>query len=193
MTPGRPFPAREDVLDAFAVEPSPDRETLERYLREYPQFAPELVDLSRELARDLCEDEDPLSSDKVALIDMAWQRHQGAGQKVVTDPFAKLSVTDLRELAKSLDVPRQVITAFRERRLILTSVPRRFLTRLAALVGVAADQIMEALAPHPAPDLARSYKSDGKPDPGLPLTFEQLLTEAGVPAEKRDLLLSDDD
>ena len=34
---------RESVLDAFAVESEPDRSTLERYLRLYPEYAGELV------------------------------------------------------------------------------------------------------------------------------------------------------
>ena len=48
-------PSREDVLDAFAVEPNHERNTLERYLRDYPQYAAELVDLSRELSRVIFE------------------------------------------------------------------------------------------------------------------------------------------
>ena len=43
-------PNREDVLDALAMEQECDRETLERYLRDYPEFAVELIDLSRELS-----------------------------------------------------------------------------------------------------------------------------------------------
>lgn len=40
---------REAILDAFALEPSHDRITLERYLRQYPEFAEDLIDLSSEL------------------------------------------------------------------------------------------------------------------------------------------------
>lgn len=120
-------PPREDVLDAFSVELRPDGETLERYLRAYPDYAEDLVDLSRELSRDLCDDEAPLSVEDRALIDAAWRRHAAdPAPKVVADPFAALSTDDLREVARQLDVPRQIVTAFRERRVILSSVPPTF-------------------------------------------------------------------
>jgi GrpB-like predicted nucleotidyltransferase (UPF0157 family) len=57
------------------MEPDSGRETLERYLRAHPQFAAELVDLSRELTREVREDETPLSAKERAMIDAAWRRH----------------------------------------------------------------------------------------------------------------------
>ena len=41
----------EDVLDAFAVEETHTKARLDRYLTAYPQFAGDLIDLSRELLR----------------------------------------------------------------------------------------------------------------------------------------------
>jgi hypothetical protein len=60
MIPVDPQPSREDVLYTFAVESTSGRD-LEQYLRDYPQYAAEFVDLSHELSRDACEDEMPLS------------------------------------------------------------------------------------------------------------------------------------
>jgi len=56
-----------------------------------------------------------------------------------------LSTPELRDVAKRLDVPRQVITAFRERRVILSTVPRRFLARLAEAVNSSIEILIEAL------------------------------------------------
>lgn len=39
----------DDILFAFSVEPQHDRQTLENYLRRYPELAVELIDLSHEL------------------------------------------------------------------------------------------------------------------------------------------------
>jgi hypothetical protein len=39
----------------------------------------------------------------------------------------------------------------------------------------------------------RSYKADSKPTVGEQVTLEQVLIEAGVPAEKRNQLLSEAD
>ncbi len=186
-------PSREDVLDAFAVEPKPGRIILERYLRDYPEYAAELIDLSRELSREPCEDVEQLSAEDQALITRAWRRHVEAAPKAPADPLASLSVDEQRQLAACLDVPRQVVTAFRERRVIVDSVPRRFLAQLAAAVSSTIDLVIGALAPQPLSPLARSYKSDEKPTADKPVTFEQLLIEAGVPDEKRALLMADDD
>ena len=55
MSPAATRPSRESVLDAFAVESEPGRSTLERYLRLYPEYAGELIDLSRELSREVSQ------------------------------------------------------------------------------------------------------------------------------------------
>lgn len=184
-------PSRDDVLNAFSVEPDPGRETLERYLRDHPDLAPELVDLSRELSRGVCEDEEPLTPEDEALIDAGWSRHRGATPKSVS-PFDALSLDELRDLAKRLEVPRQVITAFRERRVDVASVPRRFLTRLAAALNSTLDLLVSTLGPQHTPDLARSYKSNTKPMVAAPVSFERLLIDAGVPEERRAGLMADD-
>lgn len=194
MSPAVGRPLREDVLDAFSVEPHPDRQTLERYLRAYPEYAEDLIDLSRELNRDLCEDETPLSAEDRALIDAAWRQYAEAAPKAIADPFAALSTDGLREVAHRLDVPRQVVAAFRERRVILATVPRPFLARLAEVVNSSIDNL-EALWSQLAstPALARSYKADSKPIPVEPVSFERLLIDAGVPEEKRAKLMMDAD
>jgi hypothetical protein len=183
------------VLGSFSVEARPDRQTLERYLLAYPEYAEDLVDLSRELSRELCEDEAPLSVEDRALIEAAWRGHAAApASKVVADPFASLSTADLREVARRLDVPRQIVTAFRERRVVLSSVPRRFLARLADAVNSSVDKL-EMLWSElvPTPSLARSYKANAKPTAVEPVSFERLLIEAGVPEDKRAELMADAD
>ncbi len=192
MTSPTPNPSLEDVLGAFSVEASPDRATLERYLRRYPQFAEALIDLSRELCRALPSAAVSLAAADEARIDAAWRRHvETWSPQAEVDPFAALSTQELRDLSKALDVPRQVMTAFRDRRVILDSVPRHFLGRLAALVHQPLERFAATLAPATQPALVRSYKSDAKPAAGEPVTFERLLIDAGVPDDKRARLLAD--
>lgn len=83
--------SREDVLDAFAVEPNHDRATLERYLTDYPQFAREVVDLSIELSRiaiEIVDNDRSLSSQERHMIDAAWQQHL-AGFTIHARPLAQ--------------------------------------------------------------------------------------------------------
>ena len=192
MNPNIHQPSREEVLDAFAVEPSHGREILERYLREYPHFSNELVDLSRELSRAFPEAERPMSPQEQAMIESAWQEHRQIETPSTEDPLAHVSVARLREIALQLDVPRQVIAAFREHRVVAGSVPKRFLTHMAVALNCSIDLLVSALTKSSGPALARSYKADGKPTGETAATFEQLLIDAGVSEEKRTALLADD-
>jgi hypothetical protein len=178
------------VLDAFAVESELGRSTLERYLRLYPEYARELADLSRELSREVCDA--PLSAADQALIDAAWSQHAKAVPAATADPFAALTVDDWRTVAQRLDVPRQVVTALRERRISLVSIPRRFLAMLAQAMRSSVAQLEASWGPAHLV-VARSYKADAKPVAGGQVTFEQVLIDAGVPAEKRAKLLAETD
>ena len=162
MSPAGERPSREFVLDAFAVESEPDRSTLERYLRLYPEYAGELIDLSRELSREVCDDTAPLSAADQALIDAAWSQHAAAPPAPAADPFAAMTVDDWRAVARRLDVPRQVVTALRERRISLVSIPRRFLQRFAEASRSSVAQLESSWGPAQLA-AARAYKADGKP------------------------------
>lgn len=188
MSPAGKRPSREAVLDAFAVESAPDRSTLERYLRLYPEYAAELVDLSRELSRELDDDDALLSAADQALIDAAWSRHASAMPVATPDPFATLTADDWRAVARQLDVPRQVITALRERRVSLLSIPQRFLKNLAEALRCSLTQLQMSWG-SASLTAARSYKADGKPNTGEQVTFEKVLIDAGVSDERRAELL----
>jgi hypothetical protein len=192
LSPAGARPSRESVLDAFAVESEPSRSTLERYLRLYPEYAGELIDLSRELSREACDDTAPLSVADQASIDAAWWQHAAASSAATADPFAALTVDDWRAVARGLDLPRQVVTALRERRVLLSSIPRRFLQRFAEAARSTVAQLEASWGPGQLA-AARSYKADAKPAVGEQVTFEQVLIDAGVPADKRARLLAEAD
>lgn len=182
----------EDILDAFAMEDTHAKATLDRYLAAYPQFAGDLIDLSRELMRaDVPADVD-LAPGDAAKIDAAWARHAAALPQKAADPFAALSPTRSREVAAELGVPRQVVTAFRERRIQPASVPGAFLRRLAGALMTAVDELIDWMTPPPVNGLARSYRSDGQPGPAAQVTFERILIDAGVAESERARLLADE-
>jgi hypothetical protein len=191
MTADNARPSRESVLDAFAVESEHGRATLQRYLELYPEYVGELIDLSHELSRAKVIDQEPLSSADQALIDAAWSKHRAAVSTTAA-PLESLTVDDWRAVATELDVPRQVVTALREKRISLASIPRRFLRRFADATRSSIDQL-EAFWNAGQYTAARSYKADGKPSIGSQVTFEKALTDAGVSAEKRASLLAEED
>ena len=193
MNPDPPIPSQEDVLNAFAVEPEPLRETLEYYLRKYPEYASELIDLSAELSRPLAPSEEPLSEAEKALVDASWEQHRVIAASSRADPFDLLSLNQLRHVAKSLNIPRQVLTAFRERIVLVPSVPLPFLRRLAASLSITHDDLVAFLEKQPSSVAAMSHKADEKPVAREVVEFEQLLTEAGVSEEQRAQLLAEDE
>lgn len=190
MKPVRPTPSLEDVLDAFALEPGHERHILERYLQEYPQYAVDLANLSHELSRSFGEPQ-PLSPKDRAAIDAAWRKHSET-VSARHDLFASLSVDRLREIATTLGVPRQIITAFRERKVIVPSIPAGFLSRFAAAVERSVEEVANALSSAQQPSFIRSHKADNKPKAVARVTFEQLLIDAGVSEEKRAELMTKD-
>lgn len=193
MSPAGERPSREAVLDAFAVESQSGRSTLDYYLRRFPEYAAELIDLSRELNREPNQDAAPLSDADQTLIDAAWSQHVEAMPAAAVDPFTVLTVDDWRAVAQHLDVPRQVVTALRERRVSLVSIPRGFLARLAEAMRSSVVQLEGSWGGAPKMDAARSYKADSKPVASEQITFEQVLIDAGVPADKRARLLAEAD
>jgi hypothetical protein len=188
MKPEKSKLSSEDVLNAFAVEPNHDRATLERYLRDFPQYALELAHLSHELSRTTVKATDLSARDRAA-IDDAWKQYSSLAP---VDIFSSLSVPQLRDLASRLGVPRQIVTAFRERKVIVSSIPRRFLGRVAAALNATITEVTAALSLPLDASPVRNYKADEKPTAAAPATFEQLLIDAQVPEEKRAQLMADD-
>jgi hypothetical protein len=181
----------DDVLWAFTVEPNHDKQTFENYLREYPKYAIELADLLHELTRGNEKEQELTDRDRLR-IDEAWKQYSSSPTASPENVFVNLSVPDLRELAKFCGVPRQIIAAFREQKVIFSTIPQRFLMRLTEGLHSTVDQVRLFLTIPLQTSCVRSHKSDEKPVETEPATFEQLLIDAQVPAEKRAELMSEE-
>lgn len=186
-------PSLEDVLNAFAVEDATDKNVLAKYIKDYPEYAEDLIDLSQEIHRTVLEDETELSAHDKGRIEAAWQRFSKEAPVAVADPLAALSVADIRQVAATLGIKRQVLAAFREHRVIVASIPARFLSRLAAAAKTTTEQLRQALSVPLALSPARSYKSDAAPEEGGLVTFERLLIDAGHSEAERSALMSEDE
>jgi hypothetical protein len=183
-------PGCEEVLSAFAVEPKHDNETLQQYLKTYPQYAVEIASLSHELSRNI--EKAVLSEKDKAAIDAAWKKHATTISVRPDDVFASLPLLKLREVATTLEIPLQVIAAFKEHKVIVASIPKRFLARLSAAINKTVEEVTAALAFSADPACARSHKAEEKPKELTPVSFEKLLIDAEVPADKRVVLMADD-
>lgn len=175
---------RDEVLYAFAVESDGDRNTLMRYLTAYPQYTHDLVDLSRELARPVLDE--PLSVADMQRANAAVARFQAGAVKQVP---ATLASQAFNVAAERLQLPLLVMLAFRERRVDLTSVPTRFLERLAGELKTSLDQLRAFLSQPAMVSATRQSKSRVKPAPATKVSFEKVLRDAGVEAERLQALI----
>lgn len=135
MSTSKPFPADEEsVLLAFSMEPSHGRETLERYIREYPQHATALIDCSIDLRPELLAEDVPAAMVPDSAVDKAWLRFEQAVQQPaseVANPFAKLNTSGFKALARSLDVSNLFLMRVRDRAISAATIPARFVEKLA--------------------------------------------------------------
>ncbi|MHB1991394.1 hypothetical protein [Metallibacterium scheffleri] len=181
----------EEVLEAFSLEADAGPATLQRYLREYPQFSDELIDLSSEIFQfSLVEEGELLDTDR-ARMESVLAQFRSAASRAAQAALARLEPEKQRELAQALGVPRQVILAFVERGVIASTVPGRFLARMSDILRTSVRDIIAHLS-QPPPRAVRYAKADDKPQEAGQVSFEQLLRDAGVSEEKTAELLRDE-
>lgn len=187
---------RESILYAFAVEASHDRDTLERYLREYPELAEDLIDLTTELR--LGDALGPAAAGAVEDpgAEAAWREFLACkplatcGERA-TNPFAGFKGEAFASLADALDVPRSFLTPFRDGLVAAASVPERFARRLAQAMGTSFEAIRGYLEDPQPGAVARAFKSDGKPSHQGQKTFRGLVESTEMSDEQRRRLLQD--
>lgn len=185
MSPGVQ-PELEDVLEAFMLD-ADERGVLARYLKDYPQFKAELLDLAHQRGS-VEPDELPTLGDPCkGVIRKGWETLSAAWPATNRNLFADLSPADYGRVAKELSIPRQVLAAIRDGRVLLPSIPAAFLRRLAEKLHGNLEELASSISAE-----ARSYKSEQRPEASAAISFEQLLVEARVPEEERERLLADD-
>lgn len=192
----RPTPtALDDVLDLFQMEKVHDGAVLARYVEAHPQFALQLIDLSRLLATPEAEDQEPLSALENSRIDAAWITHKAAGPEFTkgANPLDALVGERGKALAARLGVPRQIVTCLRERKIDPTRTPRPIRRTLGDALAIPEAHVIAAMRQPPASASGRSFKSDGKPGAAGQVSFEQALIDADVSEADRARLLADDD
>lgn len=182
--------SRENVLRDFAIEFEPSKNILQKFLREFPEYTNELVDLSFELSHKIDEYE-PLTVDDKKSIETAMERfRKGLNQQ---SEQINISPQSFLNAAKLLNLPRQVLMAFGGRKVELDSIPSHFLNNLALALEVTTNQLRSflTLPPQVAPN-SRSYKSNVKPTAPSKVAFEKILHDALIPEEQIQEIMNRD-
>ncbi|MER9138469.1 hypothetical protein NKI20_19620 [Mesorhizobium sp. M0830] len=174
----------EEVLAAFAIEPSHDKETLDRYLSAYPDLRSDLLALALELEFDEIDDSS-LDLESSVVAD-SWARYS----QISSEPLTAARFT--REVARSLRVKTAVVVQLRDRAILFASIPQRFFARLAKALGAGLEELSAYLdAPRNLAPGA-SYKSGRKPAAAQQMTLADVMRECGHTSEEIAKLLDEE-
>lgn len=192
---------RETILYAFAVEPSHDRTTLDRYLAKYPELTEELIDVAFELRLAEAESHIPTQAEATTGLgpQQAWQKLIAGGPAKATAGtkprtfMSKFRGQAFADLATRLNVPRSILTAFRDRLVEPLSVPEQFLRRFADAAESSLEEVREYLSNPPLVIATAQFKADKKPAQQGRVTFRHLVENTEMTDEEREVLLKDCD
>ena len=186
----------DDVMFAFSVEPQQDAATLVRYLKAYPQFAADLVDLAHELnlSASLGPSDAPLEDD--AKAQAAWLQYAAVRPTFVPSEAAQGLFDTIRgkafvALAEALGVPRSVLVALRDQLVAPSSIPDAFIRRFASAVNSTVDVVQQYLNLPPMASAAVNFKADQKPAVQKQVTFKALLEQTDLTDEQQRALQKD--
>lgn len=192
MSTSKPFAADEEsVLMAFSMEPSHGRETLERYIKEYPQHATALIDCSIDLRHQPPAEDVPATVVPDSAVDKAWQRFERAVQQTdveVANPFAKLNTSGFKSLARSLDVSNLFLMRVRDRAISAATIPARFIEKLASELGATSQAVAAYLQGPPGMVSGHAFRSSVKPSVGEQITFDHAVATSQLTPEQQATL-----
>lgn len=127
-----------------------------------------------------------------AAFDRAIDNHANANRAV--EVLASLTPGQQAAVCQNLKIRRSVLSALREHRAVVSSIPKRFLRRLAHEMGQSMQTMADALSFPPPARLLSEHKADTKPvvQPSR-VAFEQLLRDAAMSEEDVQELMRDGD
>lgn len=178
-------PSEEEVLLAFAVEPRHDRETLTRYVKDYPEYSISLANLSIELMiEETQEEKEVLPS--ASAVSKAWQQFSSSvGIHPAGNPFADLNATQLKAVADKVGVNKLFLVRLRDRGIDIATIPARFIERAAAALGVTVDSLKSYLGGSPCMASDLSFRSDVKPVATEQISFAKALESSQLSAQQQ--------
>jgi len=184
-----------EVLLAFSVEAEHRPETLARYIESYPHLTNQLIDLSMDL--ELADSDSPVTDDLDAPeLQAAWQQFSAMtsfhSPKLTADQIKQIDTSLVSMEMRGIGLPVSVLGAIKSGLVELEGFPDRWIERIASTGGYAVDLLRSYIARPPTLSLARSFKSDVKPQTGGKVTFRSLIKASTLTeAEQVEILRED--
>lgn len=183
----KPLPGEEEVLLAFAVEPTHDLATLERYLQRYPQFRSALLACRLELEIAGSNQFPPVKPGGSA--DQAWERFSRLVGTSPANPFASLNSDALRSLATAMNIDVPFLVRLRDRAISAATIPGALIRMLAEQLRVQPVDLSAYLQLSPAYGDTNS-KSQGKPRPAPQVDFAEAVRASRLTDAQQQALLA---
>jgi hypothetical protein len=205
-------PQLREALYMLSLERDvPDAETLEAFVRRYPQFAQELTQFAIDLAIEslLEPEEEPEVSIDLDNVDPVIAKAMGAfqnglkknatetagpqvdGQEAAANPFKDLSRETFRAVAQKIGGTTAFLVKLRDRLIEPATIPQMFIQSAAQALGVSIEALNAYLKTPPTIGLAaQHYKADGKPSIAGQQSFEDALRTSGLTAEQQQRLMN---
>jgi hypothetical protein len=186
--------SEEDVLFAFAVESAHDSQALERFLSKYPEYIDAILDLSMELELNSSHIEGEEEADSTRHVEKAWHRFMSVDNNVEnalpTNPFANFGASEIGALSKQLGISKLMFTRLRDRTIDATTIPSRFIERVAICLSTTVDLMNAYLEGEPNIASGASFKSDLKPEASEKISFNKAVEISHHTPEQRADLMS---
>ena len=198
-----------DVLYEFSLaKPIPDADLLDEYVREFPQYAGELVDFAVSLALDVPQDEAPQPvadpqqvSPAVSRAMSRFHNHLHAARRAqstpaqhsvphaVVNPFLALSRDALRALAVQLGANALFVVRLRDRQIAPVTFSKGFVRLVADKLGASVDEVVAHFSAPASMAAPQFLKAEGKPERARQQSFEDAVRASGLTPEQEHRLL----
>lgn len=214
------MPALREALYALSMAKHvPDAQVLDKIVRQYPQFAEELVDFAVKIVVDLLRTEatdeleseadlDHLSPEVSRAISTfhnevyALRQEQGrieeeeASSFGGTNPFAGLSRGEMRAVVRGIDASGAFVAKLRDGQILGETMTFGFKAHVVAVMGEVAGVPEEPVYAHLAGQTETTglslqfYKAASQPDQAKQQTFAEAVESSGLSSEQQRHLLS---
>lgn len=190
--------SKEDVLYAFSVEPNQNSETLSEYLKRYPLWQKELIDLSIVLLTSLPKEELSEVIGESKAINNAWNAFQSklstsdpvfAAPQVV-NPLINLQREEFRLLATKLGVNTLFLAKLRDKTVTLSTIPNKFIEQISHVLDESIESVRTALDGTATISTSASFKADKKPIAEEKISFDDAIEFSNLTDEQKIVLRS---